>query len=65
MRADEQAKRLRADGITAMVALQFGTAECSPLRRIVSDSNERQGNAQGKAQDNVLGTQRKMTFRAT
>jgi hypothetical protein len=40
--ADEQAKRLRADGITAMVALRSGTAEYAPQRNILSDRNYRQ-----------------------
>jgi hypothetical protein len=39
MHADEQAERLRADGITAMVALRSGTAEYAPLRNRLSDRN--------------------------
>jgi hypothetical protein len=41
------------------VALHSGTAECAPLRRILSDSNYRQGNAQDNAQDKVLGSTKK------
>jgi hypothetical protein len=51
MHADERAERIRADGITAMVALHFGTAEYAPLRNRLSDRNYRQG----KEQDNVQG----------
>jgi hypothetical protein len=38
------------------VALHSGTAEYTPLRSILSDSNYRQGNAQDNTQDNVLGS---------
>jgi hypothetical protein len=55
MHADEQAKRLRADGITTMVALHSGTAEYAPLRNSPSDRNCRQG----KPQDNVQGNTEK------
>jgi hypothetical protein len=51
MHADEQAERLRADGITAMIALRSGTAEYAPLRNRLSDRNCRQG----KEHDNVQG----------
>jgi hypothetical protein len=39
MLADEQAERLRADGITAMVALRSSTAEYAPLRNRLFDRN--------------------------
>jgi hypothetical protein len=39
-----------------LVAQHSGTAEYAPLRSILSDRNYRQGNAQDKAQDNVLGS---------
>jgi hypothetical protein len=52
MHADEQAE-LRADGITAMVALRSGTAEYAPLRKSLSDRNCRQGNAQHNVQGNT------------
>jgi hypothetical protein len=61
MHADEQAELLRADGITAMIALRSGTAEYAPLRNSLSDRNYRQGNDQ----DNVQGEERKTTCRAT
>jgi hypothetical protein len=48
--ADKQAERLRADGITAMVALRSGTAEYAPLRNCLSDRSDRQCNER----DNVL-----------
>jgi hypothetical protein len=51
MHADEQAERLRADGIRAMIALRSSTAEYAPLRNSLSDRNYRQGNDQ----DNVQG----------
>jgi hypothetical protein len=44
MHADEQAERLRADGIQAMVALRSGS---------LSDRNYRQGNEQGDVQGNT------------
>jgi hypothetical protein len=50
MHADEHAERLRADGITTMVALRSGTAEYAPLRNRLSDRNYRQGNAQDNGQ---------------
>jgi hypothetical protein len=53
MHADEQAERLRADGITAMVALRFGTAEYAPLRNSLSDRNYRQGNEHDNLQGNT------------
>jgi RNA-splicing ligase RtcB len=53
MHADEQAQRLRADGITAMVALRFGTTEYAPLRNRLTDRNYRQGNEQDKVQGNT------------
>jgi hypothetical protein len=51
--ADEQAERLRADGITAMVALRSGTVEYAPLRNSLSDRNYRQGNEQDNVQGNT------------
>jgi hypothetical protein len=51
MHADEQAERLRDDGITTMVALRSGTAEYAPLRNRLSGRNYTQGNEQ----DNVQG----------
>jgi hypothetical protein len=53
MHADEQAKRLRTDGITAMVALPSGTTEYEPLRNSLSDRNYRQGNEQDNVQGNT------------
>jgi hypothetical protein len=53
MHADEQAERLRADGITAMVALRSGTAEYVSLRNRLSDRNYRQGNEQNNVQGNT------------
>jgi hypothetical protein len=53
MHADVQAERLRADGITAMVALRSGTAEYAPLRNSLSDRNYRQGNEQDDVQGNT------------
>jgi hypothetical protein len=53
MHADEQAERLRADGITAMVALLSGTAEYAPLRNSLSYRNYRQGNEQYNVQGNT------------
>jgi ribosomal protein S12 len=53
MHADEQAKRLRADGITGMVALRSGTAEYAPLRNRQSNRNYRQGNEKDDVQDNT------------
>jgi hypothetical protein len=50
MLADEQAERLLADGITAMVALRSGTAEYAPLRKRLSDRNYRHGNEQDNVQ---------------
>jgi hypothetical protein len=41
------------------VALHYGTAEYTPLRSILSDSNYRQGNAQDNTQDNMLGSAKK------
>jgi hypothetical protein len=41
------------------VALHSGTAEYAPLRSILPDRNYRQGNAQDKTQDNVLGNTKK------
>jgi hypothetical protein len=41
------------------VALHSGTAEYTPLRSILSDSNYWQGNAQDNTQDNVLGSAKK------
>jgi hypothetical protein len=41
------------------VAQHSGTAEYAPLRRILSDRNYRQCNAQYNAQDNVLGSTKK------
>jgi hypothetical protein len=41
------------------VALHSGTAEYTPLRRILSDSNYMQGIAQDNTQDNVLGSAKK------
>jgi hypothetical protein len=41
------------------VALRSGTAEYTPLRIILSDSNYRQGIAQDNTQDNVLGSAKK------
>jgi hypothetical protein len=52
MHADEQVERLRADGITGMVALRSGTAEYAPLRNRLSDRNYRQGNEQENVQGN-------------
>jgi hypothetical protein len=53
MHADEQAERLRADGITAiMIALRSGTAEYAPLRNSLSDRNYWQGNEQDNVQGN-------------
>jgi hypothetical protein len=51
MHADELAERLRADGITAMVALRSGTAEYATIRNCLSDRNY----GQGKEQENVQG----------
>jgi hypothetical protein len=51
MHAVEQAERLRADGITAMVALRSGAAVYASLRNNLSDRNYRQG----KEQENVQG----------
>jgi hypothetical protein len=42
-----------------LVALHSGTAEYTPLRNILSDSNYRQCNAQGNTQDKVLGSAKK------
>jgi hypothetical protein len=42
-----------------LVAQHSDTAECVPLRSILSDRNYRQGNAQDNAQDNVLGSTKK------
>jgi hypothetical protein len=53
MHTDEQAERLRADGITAMVALRSGTAEYAPLRNSLFDHNHRQGNGQDNVQGNT------------
>jgi hypothetical protein len=53
MHADEQAERLRADGITATVALRSGTVEYAPLRNRLSDRNFRQGNEQDNVQGNT------------
>jgi hypothetical protein len=53
MHAEEQAERLRADGITAMVALCSGTAEYALLRNRLSDRNYRQGNEQDNVQGNT------------
>jgi hypothetical protein len=39
MHTDEQAERLRADGITTMVALRSDIAEYAPLRNSLSDRN--------------------------
>jgi hypothetical protein len=59
MHADEQVERLRADDITAMVALRSGIAEYAPLRKSLSDRNYRQVNevnVQGKTEeDDVQG----------
>jgi hypothetical protein len=55
MHADQQAERLRADGITAMVALRSGTAEYAPLRNSLSDRNYRQGNEHENVQGNTEG----------
>jgi hypothetical protein len=52
MHTNEQAERLRADGITAMVALRSGTAEYAPLRNSLSDRNYRQDNEQDNVQGN-------------
>jgi hypothetical protein len=41
------------------VALHSGTAEYVPKRSNLSDSNYRQGNAQGNAQENMLGSTKK------
>jgi hypothetical protein len=53
MHADEQAERLLADGITAMVLLRSGTAEYAPLRKSLTDRNYRQGNEQDNVQGNT------------
>jgi hypothetical protein len=53
LHADEQAERIRADGIKAMVALRSGTAEYGPLRNRLSDRNYRQGNEQENVQGNT------------
>jgi hypothetical protein len=53
MHGDEQAERLRADGITAMVALSSGTAEYAQIRNRLSDRNYRQGNEQDNVQGNI------------
>jgi hypothetical protein len=53
MHADEQAERIRADDITAMVVLRSGTAEYAPLRNRLSDRNYRQGNEQDNVQGNT------------
>jgi hypothetical protein len=52
MHADEQAERLRADVITAMLALRSDTAEYALLRYSLSDCNYRHDNEQ----DNVQGS---------
>jgi hypothetical protein len=54
MHADEQAERLRAGGITAIVALRFGTAEYAPLRNSLSDRNYMQGNVQGNIEEDSI-----------
>jgi hypothetical protein len=41
------------------VALHSGTAEYTPLRSILSNSNYRQGNVQDNTQDNMLGSEKK------
>jgi Reverse transcriptase (RNA-dependent DNA polymerase) len=41
------------------VALHSGTAEYTPLKSILSNSNYRQGNAQDNTQDNMLGSAKK------
>jgi hypothetical protein len=53
MHAVEQTELLRADGITAMVALRSGTVEYVPLRKSLSDRNYRQGNKQDNVQGNT------------
>jgi hypothetical protein len=53
MHADEQAERLRADCITAMVALRSGKAEYAPLQNRLSYRNYRQGNDQDNVQGNL------------
>jgi hypothetical protein len=53
MHADERAELLRADGITAMVALRSVTAEYVPPRKKLSDRNYRQGNEQDNVQGNT------------
>jgi hypothetical protein len=53
MHADEQAERLRADGITAMVPLRSGPAEYAPLQIRLSDRNYRLGNEQDNMQGNT------------
>jgi hypothetical protein len=51
--ADQQAGRLRADGITATVALRIGTAEYAPPRGSISDRSYWQGSAQDNVQGNT------------
>jgi hypothetical protein len=53
MHADEQAERLLADGITAMVLLRSGTAEYALLRKSLTDRNYRQVNEQDNVQGNT------------
>jgi hypothetical protein len=65
MHADEQAERICADGITAMVALRSGTAEYAPLRNRLSDRNCGQGNEQDNVQGNIEENDGQATQRRT